>query len=1100
MTSYARITDLPLWVGSLPPDTLIEVVQPGNASLGQSYQATIAQVVVDITAAPYLMAVADPAIPTSRNVVGESSVVTTTDGGVGSTFTIGVATAGITNTKLATMATHTIKANLAVGSASPTDATPTAVLDLIGSTQGNILYRNATQWVPLSPGAAGQALLTGGAAANPAWGSAPSASITVNLTDVIGGTAGQILYTDGTLLQAGGNVKTNSLALGGATIGGNSLAVTGTVNISGNTTLGANVYSNNLILNDSGPYIILGTVGFGIQAVNRGNSTHSAFVVQGASGQSQNLQEWNVNAGAKQAWIDTGGSFSSLGAANIFTGTAIPAGGTANFGFTFSSTSNFGAFFGSGAPTLSAAQGSIYLRSDGLPYYNTNGTTGWAQLASTGGAAIPSIAQGDTLYGSATNVLSALAKDTNATRYLSNTGTSNNPAWAQVALTTGVSGILPLASGGTNANLTASTGGIVYSGASALAILAGTATASLPLLSGSTAAPTWATISYPTSATSGGVPYFSSATAISSSALLAANQLVIGGGAGTAPATLGSLGTTTTVLHGNAAGAPSFGAVSLTADVSGTLPVANGGTGIATTTAYSVICAGTTATGPFQSLAALGASGTVLTSNGAGALPSFQAVAGTGTVTSITPGNGLTSILTATAPGSAITTSGTLSTAQLVNAQTGTSYAIVDGDRGKLITASNAAAQAYTIAQAGATSAFQAGWYADVRNISTNPLGVVTITPSTSTINGLSSLIILPGGNVRIVSDGANYQVTSLNIQPPSLSAGGGINKFRNGTMDIWQRGTSALASAATTVNGYQVDGWITNNTFSAGAGPVMSQVANNRTGAMTLWALKILGATNCTDVIFQQRIESYIAAQFGTQTVTVQAQVFNNTGGSITPTLTVKYPTATDNYASTTTDSNISGTNLQACANGAWTQVSYTFTPTGTVGLGMQVMFDFGNNFSANTKYVYVTELDIRATPGVVIGLNGAPPVPELRPIPGELLFCQRYFFQWNSDGAAGDPIIFGQAISTTVMFGSFQYATTMRASPTFTPSVVASFSANQANNSRTALSGFVISNATVFNAALVATVGSGVLVAGNSSAVFPNVNTATAAFSSEI
>lgn len=38
-------------------------------------------------------------------------------------------------------------------------------------------------------------------------------------------------------------------------------------------------------------------------------------------------------------------------------------------------------------------------------------------------------------------------------------------------------------------------------------------------------------------------------------------------------------GTTTTVLHGNAAGQPSFAAVSLTADVSGILPGANGGTG-----------------------------------------------------------------------------------------------------------------------------------------------------------------------------------------------------------------------------------------------------------------------------------------------------------------------------------------------------------------------------------------------------------------------------------------------------------------------------------------------------------------------------------------
>jgi hypothetical protein len=43
-------------------------------------------------------------------------------------------------------------------------------------------------------------------------------------------------------------------------------------------------------------------------------------------------------------------------------------------------------------------------------------------------------------------------------------------------------------------------------------------------------------------------------------------------------------GTSTTVLHGNASGAPTFGAVSLTADVSGTLPVGSGGSGATTLT------------------------------------------------------------------------------------------------------------------------------------------------------------------------------------------------------------------------------------------------------------------------------------------------------------------------------------------------------------------------------------------------------------------------------------------------------------------------------------------------------------------------------------
>ncbi len=54
------------------------------------------------------------------------------------------------------------------------------------------------------------------------------------------------------------------------------------------------------------------------------------------------------------------------------------------------------------------------------------------------------------------------------------------------------------------------------------------------------------------------------------------------------------------------------------------LPVVGGGTGIATTTPYSVICAGTTATGAFQSLAALGPAGARLTSNGSSALPSMK--------------------------------------------------------------------------------------------------------------------------------------------------------------------------------------------------------------------------------------------------------------------------------------------------------------------------------------------------------------------------------------------------------------------------------------------------------------------------------------------
>jgi hypothetical protein len=78
-------------------------------------------------------------------------------------------------------------------------------------------------------------------------------------------------------------------------------------------------------------------------------------------------------------------SVSSTGAVTAYSGTAVPAGGTAGVGFKLSSTSNLGVFFGSGVPTLAAAQGSLYLRTDGSStstrlYVNTNGSTTWTNV------------------------------------------------------------------------------------------------------------------------------------------------------------------------------------------------------------------------------------------------------------------------------------------------------------------------------------------------------------------------------------------------------------------------------------------------------------------------------------------------------------------------------------------------------------------------------------------------------------------------------------------------------------------------------------------------------------------------------------------------
>lgn len=83
--------------------------------------------------------------------------------------------------------------------------------------------------------------------------------------------------------------------------------------------------------------------------------------------------------------IDSTGKVTGSASYVAHSATAIPAGGTAGAGLMVSSTANFGIFFGSGVPTLSAAQGSLYLRSDGSStstrmYVNTDSGTTWTAV------------------------------------------------------------------------------------------------------------------------------------------------------------------------------------------------------------------------------------------------------------------------------------------------------------------------------------------------------------------------------------------------------------------------------------------------------------------------------------------------------------------------------------------------------------------------------------------------------------------------------------------------------------------------------------------------------------------------------------------------
>lgn len=133
-----------------------------------------------------------------------------------------------------------------------------------------------------------------------------------------------------------------------------------------------------------------------------------------------------------------------------------------------------------------------------------------------------------------------------------------------------------------------------------------------------------------------------------------------------------------------------------------------GGTGLTSATAYAVLCGGTTSTGALQPLASVGSSGQVLTSNGAGALPSWQSASAAADVYPFTMAAGNSVVKgdvvykTATNDEVAIADADTVSQGTLIvglaNATIGaTASGNIFCARGKVITAVLTAATAGTV-------------------------------------------------------------------------------------------------------------------------------------------------------------------------------------------------------------------------------------------------------------------------------------------------------------------------------------------------------------------------------------------------------------------
>lgn len=153
----------------------------------------------------------------------------------------------------------------------------------------------------------------------------------------------------------------------------------------------------------------------------------------------------------------------------------------------------------------------------------------------------------------------ALTKVDDANVTLTLGGTPASALLAATSLTLGWTGTLAMDRGGAGAALTAADGGLVYSDADSLAILAPTATANQIPLSGSNSAPSWSTATYPASTTINQLLYSSANNTIAG--LATANRAVLTTGATGIPV-LTAL-TDGQLIIGSTAGVPA--AASLTA-------------------------------------------------------------------------------------------------------------------------------------------------------------------------------------------------------------------------------------------------------------------------------------------------------------------------------------------------------------------------------------------------------------------------------------------------------------------------------------------------------------------------------------------------------
>lgn len=403
-----------------------------------------------------------------------------------------------------------------------------------------------------------------------------------------------------------------------------------------------------------------------------------------------------------------------------------------------------------------------------------------------------------------------------------------------------------------------------------------------------------------------------------------------------------------------------------------------------------------------------------------------------------------------TAPSSFAQTTG------MVNALTGTTYTFLNTDcdpsARKLVTFNNAASVAVTLPQAGGSGSFVGGCIINAKNIG---LGVVTITPATSTIDGQAALTLNPGASLAIYNDSSPAATGNYWTGVGTAGAGGVSpqnfrNVVQNGDMVIQARGTGERTGGTTTIpsSAYSADRWGCNANVTSGQAFCAALTTTPPTGMRGSQSVYRKSAALTQPVCMMQEISTADFTPLAGQTVTLSftakalAGMFADNGGVMNAYI----------FTGTGTDEGLQTFTASPAITPAWTGIASTLTKAVTLTTTYQ-------------RFSYTAAIPSSATEGGVafcftptasgagttdgfnfsgVQLEQAPFASpfEFKPVGVEVNLAQRHYWQVVDPAATVElpSSCFVTAANTTVKCGVY-LPVTMRAVPVTNVAVSTSF-----------------------------------------------------------